>query len=81
MTQDERILRVRGVYNSRSRAYRGTALVVAGETIAAVGDGKHLAAQWQGISEEDWQDCWLLPGLINTHAHLEFEAGPDTLAA
>jgi imidazolonepropionase-like amidohydrolase len=81
MTQDTRILHVRGVYNSRSRAYGGTALVIAGETIAAVGDGERLAAQWPGISGEDWRDCWLLPGLINTHAHLEFEAGPDTLAA
>lgn len=50
------------------------ALVVAGGEIAAVGPSAELRARYPGESVETYDGCALLPGLVNTHTHLDYSA-------
>jgi imidazolonepropionase-like amidohydrolase len=54
------------------------ALVLREGTIEAVVPQAHLSrSQWQGASVLDLEAATVLPGLIDTHAHLTFNAGPN----
>ncbi|MCE5254844.1 MAG: amidohydrolase family protein [Actinomycetia bacterium] len=52
---------------------RGAVLVVDG-TIEAVGPAAALRARHPGESVETFPGCALLPGLVNSHSHLEYSA-------
>jgi imidazolonepropionase-like amidohydrolase len=75
----QRLLHAQGVYNTEKKAYWGNALVIDESRIIAVGDFHDLKSRYQAACVEDLGNCYLLPGLINTHVHLEFEAVPNTL--
>lgn len=47
------------------------AVVLHGETIAAVGLFRELSQEYSGGTVVDHPDCVLMPGLINAHIHLE----------
>ena len=51
------------------------ALLVIGETIAAIGDeAVARAAQMPRVERHDATGCTVMPGLIDTHCHLSFDA-------
>jgi imidazolonepropionase-like amidohydrolase len=82
----KKIIKARGVYNPLKGEYAGDALVIEGEKIIGAGFFRELAAGHPEAEIEDLGSLYLLPGLVNTHVHLEFEAepclgGPDTLSS
>lgn len=60
----------------------GQCVLVEGNRIAAVGPRRELSALVGGESCQrvDLSHLYLLPGLINTHVHLEFSGGANPLA-
>jgi cytosine/adenosine deaminase-related metal-dependent hydrolase len=47
------------------------AVVIDGAQIAAVGNRTDLLAAFPGLAHEDFGNAAILPGLVNTHSHLE----------
>jgi len=76
---NQRLLRAGGVYNTAKKNYEGDSLVFEGDRILAVGNFDDLRKRYPGSCIEDLENCYLLPGLVNTHVHLELEAVPNTL--
>jgi imidazolonepropionase-like amidohydrolase len=75
-----RLLRGKGVYNTAKKTYAAEALVIEDGKIIALGQFAELKSRFQAIPVDDLGECYLFPGLVNTHVHLEFEAVPNTLA-
>ena len=50
--------------------HRPGAIAVSGEKIVAVGAPDALALAYSPKKHIDRPDCWVFPGLINTHNHL-----------
>lgn len=75
------LLRAKGVYNTPKEDYGGDGLLISGNKILAVGSFSELSAAYSDAHVEDYSDCYLLPGLINTHVHLEFDPTTDTLGS
>ena len=46
------------------------AVAVRGDRIVAVGPADQLSAQYRPTRRIDAPECWVFPGLINTHTHL-----------
>jgi 5-methylthioadenosine/S-adenosylhomocysteine deaminase len=59
---------------SRSTALEDGGVVVEGEVIAAVGPGAILREQFPQAHFENLTDALIIPGLINTHSHIELTA-------
>jgi imidazolonepropionase-like amidohydrolase len=58
------------------------AVLIAGTTIAAAGRRTDVQAQAaHGHQRLSFPDATVLPGLIDCHVHLAFDAGPDPVAA
>ncbi|KAL0364362.1 UNVERIFIED_CONTAM: 5-methylthioadenosine/S-adenosylhomocysteine deaminase [Sesamum angustifolium] len=57
--------------DSQNRVYRNGAVVVRGDTIAAVGQSEDIISEFSSLSPHlvDLHGQFLLPGLINTHVH------------
>lgn len=58
------------------------AVAISNGRIVAVGAPNAVQAELRGSSKkvESFPGCCLLPGLINTHVHLTFSAGPDPVS-
>ena len=70
------------LYGPAGRALVGGAVLVDGTTIADVGPRAEVVARAvPGTPVADFPGAALLPGLIDTHVHLSFDAGPDPVAA
>ncbi|MFH0916020.1 MAG: amidohydrolase family protein [bacterium] len=55
----------------------GGALLVTDGTIGAVGPAEQLRTRYPGAPVRPFPGCALLPGLVNTHTHLEYSAFLD----
>ncbi len=75
--QPATIIRAKGVYNSAARAYIGQVVLLSAGRIARIGDFEPLTAQAPDAAVLDYSGFYLLPGLINTHVHLEFDPTAD----
>ena len=75
----QRLILSKGVYNSANKNYEGDSIVIEGEKILAIGSFNDLKKQYPAAVIENLENCFLLPGLINTHVHLEWEALPNSL--
>jgi imidazolonepropionase-like amidohydrolase len=83
---NKKLLKAKGIYNPLKGQYDPDALILEGEKITGVGPFDELREGHPEAEIEDRGSLYLLPGLINTHVHLEFEAepclnGPDTLSS
>jgi imidazolonepropionase-like amidohydrolase len=78
-TNRARLLRAKGIYDTGKRGYAADTMIIEKGKIAAVGSYEDLRAGYPEAIGEDFSSFYLLPGLINTHVHLEFEAAPNTL--
>ena len=74
---NEQLLHAKGIYHSQQQAYSGDALLVRGDRIAAVGAFSELKRQHPQAEVKELANQYVLPGLINTHVHLEFDASTD----
>jgi len=63
------------------RPIRNGGVLAHGDRIVAVGTRGSIERVGKGAQVVDMGDCTLLPGFINLHVHLDFEASPDFLAA
>jgi imidazolonepropionase-like amidohydrolase len=59
---------------------RDAAIVVDDRMIAWVGLTSALPAEYSTATRADHPDATILPGLIDAHVHLGFDAGPDPVA-
>lgn len=69
-------IRSRHVWREQPGRFEPAALAVEGGTIVAVGRPDDVPA---GAVLRDVGDLWLMPGLLNTHVHLDFSASKTPL--
>lgn len=74
---DDLILLAKGIYDSTAKAYPSNSLVVRDGRIADIGDGAQITQKYAGAKVVHLPDAYILPGLINTHVHLEFDCTAD----
>lgn len=67
------LLHAKSVYDTTKQAYIADGLLIMGETIISIGSFLDLHEQYPVARIVDYTKFYLLPGLINTHVHLEFE--------
>ena len=71
----------KGIYDSLSRKMKYTGMVLEKSRIKEMGRFEELAQAHPGARIMDCSDSYILPGLINTHVHLEFTPSGDTYGA
>lgn len=69
------------VIDGAGRAVEAGAIVVEGERIVAVGPRRRLEKLSAGARAIDAGTCSALPGLVNLHAHLDSDCGPDFMTS
>ncbi len=73
-----RLIHGKGIYDSAKRRMSGNGLLVYGADIAARGSFEELQRQYPAAEVIDWHNEYVMPGLINTHVHLEFTPGRES---
>ena len=73
-----KLIHGKGIYDSERQRMNGNGLLIYGSDIAACGSFDELYEQHPGANIIDWRDGYVMPGLINTHVHLEFTPGSDS---
>lgn len=68
------LYRARWVLPLSSAPIENGAIAVAGDRIVAAGDGAALAHQFPEATIRDLGDSAIIPGLVNSHSHLELTA-------
>lgn len=72
------LIHARGIYDSERRAIADAdGMLIRDGRIEAISSFEWLLAQMPGVRQLDLSDCYLFPGLINTHVHLEFDASAE----
>ncbi len=70
------LIKAKGIYRSAEANFKEEVVVVDGEKIVWVGEEAKLPPAYAKKCQlVDLSTKWLLPGLVNTHVHLEFD--PD----
>lgn len=78
LTEQSLLIRAKGIYNSsKHQVLEHDGLLTEGTKIRAIGSYAELAKSHPEAQVVDLQECYLFPGLINTHVHLEFNAEDD----
>ena len=68
----------KGIYDSDAMKMKYTGMVLEGSRIKEMGPFEELGPAYPGARVMDFSDCYILPGLVNTHVHLEFTPCRDT---
>lgn len=72
------LIHAKGIFDSENSTIRpDNGLLVSGEKIQKIGAFIDLAREYPNARQLDLSGCYLFPGLINTHAHFEFDAKDD----
>lgn len=74
----EKLVRGKGIYDSCSRRMNGTGLVIRKDQIIDVGIFEELLLKYPEAERLNYADEYIMPGMINTHVHLEFTPSEDT---
>lgn len=78
LLHNELLIHAKGIYDSDKHIVRlEDGLLVSGEKIKKIGIYSSLVKEYPNAQQLDLADCYLYPGLINTHVHLEFNALDD----
>jgi imidazolonepropionase-like amidohydrolase len=56
------------------------AVVIGDRTVDWAGPATALPAEYAALPRQDYPDCTILPGLIDSHVHLGFDGGPNPAA-
>lgn len=59
------------VYDSAFRRFRPAAVAIEGEQVLYVGDDASVLARIEADETRDLAGCWLVPGLVDVHMHIE----------
>ena len=68
------IYSARWVLSSSASAIENGAVAIDGQRVAAVGPRTEIVERFSGFQIESLGDAVILPGLVNTHTHLELTA-------
>ena len=68
------IYSARWVLSSSASAIENGAVAIEGQRVAAVGPRTEIVERFSGFQIESLGDAVILPGLVNTHTHLELTA-------
>ena len=68
----------KGIYDSDDMKMKYTGMILEGSRIKEMGPFEELGPAYPGARVMDFSDCYILPGLVNTHVHLEFTPCRDT---
>lgn len=68
----------KGIYDSDDMKMKYTGMILEGSRIKEMGSFEELGPAYPGARVMDFSDCYILPGLVNTHVHLEFTPCRDT---
>jgi len=72
------LIHAKGIYDSEKHIVsQNDGLFISGEKIQKIGAFTSLVMEFPNARLLDLTDCYLYPGLINTHVHLEFDAKDD----
>lgn len=70
----------KAIYNSETQALMAeNAILIQEDKISQIGFYQDLLTKYPNTDRFDFSDCYLFPGLINTHVHFEFDASPVPL--
>ena len=70
-TKDDLLLvKAKAVYSTDKQSYEGTGVLIRAGRILETGDWLHLQGAAPQAELLDYGECYVLPGLINTHVHL-----------
>lgn len=72
------LVKAKAVYSTDKQDYEGNGVLIREGRILETGDWLHLQETYPQAEMLDYGECYLLPGLINTHVHLEFEPMENT---
>ena len=68
----------KGIYDSDAMKMKYTGMVLEGSRIKEMGRFEELSQAYPDVRVMDFSDSYILPGLVNTHVHLEFTPCRDT---
>lgn len=77
----QRLVHGKGIYDSDTRCMACTGMVTEQGEIKECGDFQALALKYPEAEVLDYSDQYILPGLINTHVHLEFTPSTEVCSA
>lgn len=81
MKREQRLLiHGKGVYDSEQRKISHNSLLIQDGVIREIGAYEELAQKYDGVDLLDCPDEYILPGMINTHVHLELTPGESAYA-
>ncbi len=70
----------KGVYDSEQRKMNHNSLLIQDGVIQEIGSYEELAKKYKGVKILDCSEEYVLPGMINTHVHLELTPGESAYA-
>ena len=80
MDKKYKFLLSKGIYNNTTHRYDHDSMVIIDDKIVWIGNHDRVPSQFSVRSNQlDLSHCYLFPGLINTHVHLEFDASSETM--
>ena len=72
------LINSKGIYDSDKHFVKpNTGLLIERDKIHSIGVFEDLKEKFSNARQMDLSSCYLFPGLINTHVHLEFNASDD----
>ena len=74
----DRLVHAKGIFDSKKCVMDDTGLLIQDGVIKGRGDFEEMKVRWPDVPVLDYREEYILPGLINTHVHLEFKPGGDT---
>lgn len=79
--KQEYLVRAKGIYDSDLKEMNDTGMVIRSDVIWERGKFEELVLQYPSVEVFDFSEEFILPGLINTHVHLEFTPSEETYRA
>lgn len=79
--KQEYLVCAKGIYDADLKEMNDTGMVIRNDVIWERGRFEELVLQYPSVEVLDFSEEFILPGLINTHVHLEFTPSEETYRA